>query len=161
MSVTKLTTSQLLALTRGTPTPPPGFVAVQSDQLTPPALTGSTAQASRIAYTGFYNATTNELIISGTPKPFVQLAPGQDPGDARDLGIFADSSRVMSGSNAGGFVGTPVAVAQTISLALIATDSKQGQFPGATVTFVGEGAVGLAFSAASYNLRGDPTTQGR
>jgi hypothetical protein len=64
-----LTTSNLLEFVRN-PKPQTlllGFIAVPSDRLVIPSL----QQETRIDYQGFYNPQTNELVITGTPKPFV------------------------------------------------------------------------------------------
>jgi hypothetical protein len=140
----------MLGLARS-PSPPPGFVAVPPDRLVLPA---SQYQA-RINYQAFFNPTTNELVITGTPKPQMLVRPGQAVEDGRDIGFFHDSPR----SPTGGFSEPTVPVTQTEALVRQLTDAFQGTYPNATVSFAAEGAVGLAFSAASYELRNGLNSQ--
>ncbi|RST47374.1 hypothetical protein [Variovorax sp. DXTD-1] len=144
-----LTTAQMLGLARS-PSPPPGFGAVPPDRLVLPA---SQYQA-RINYQAFFNPTTNELVITGTPKPQMLVRPGQAVEDGKDIGIFHDSPR----SPTGGFSEPTVPVTQTEALVRQLTDAFQGTYPNATVSFAAEGAVGLAFSAASHELRSNPSS---
>src|SRR5262249_15072371 len=100
--MTQLTTAQLLTLMRPTDqtVPPPGFVSVPTDKLTLPR----DQYESRIDYHAFYNPQTNELIITGTPKPQYSGAHWQSTDEMRDVGIFFDANRPMTGPNAGAFV---------------------------------------------------------
>jgi hypothetical protein len=150
-----LTTSNLLALARDPKpqTPPAGFVAVPSDKLVIPTL----QQETRIDYKGFYNAQTNELVITGTPKPVSGV--GLWLADQKDVGIFGDSIRVMTGPNAGAFVEKPLAAIQTEELAKNLTNTTFGDYPNAKITFAGEGTVGTALAIASYGLRTDASSQ--
>ena len=147
--MTAVTTAKLLELIgKSSATPPPGFHAVPADRLILPIFEATPQQAPRIDYTAFYNPSTNELIISGQAKPFVQLKPGVNPEDGKDLGIFADAT-----------VRESVPVSQTVQLAQQLAHPVRGEYKNATVTFVGEGAAGLAFSATSHALRNDPNAQ--
>ena len=114
---TSLTTLQLLALTRpsNSTVPPVGFVAVSAEKL---VLSGQ-ATDLRIDYKAFFNATTNELIITGTPKSQKigsSGMPGEDISKLPDAGIFFDAARTNTGSNAGAFLGRPISAAQTEDL---------------------------------------------
>ena len=139
----ELSTAKLLRLTRvdGPATPPIGFVAVRADRLD--------VQNARISYQAFFNPATNELVIGGTPKPQMLVQPGQAPEDGKELGIFYDSPR----SPTGGLSEVAVPVTQTVALVQRLTATDESPYPNATVSFAAEGAVGLAFSAASYELR--------
>ena len=135
--------------------PPAGFVAIPLQQLN---LTVPGGEA-RIEYAAFFNATTNQLILSGAPKP--QPWGGNGMGGepiTEDAGIFHDARVVTTGSSAGRFVEKPIPVAQTEAV-LTQLTWQGGPYPGASVSLVGEGSVGLAFSVTSYNLRsGDGNT---
>ncbi|MDQ0573736.1 hypothetical protein QFZ42_005570 [Variovorax paradoxus] len=139
----ELSTAKLLRLTRvdGLTAPPVGFVAVRADRLD--------VQNARISYQAFFNPATNELVIGGTPKPQMLVQPGQAPEDGKELGIFYDSPR----SPTGGLSEVAVPVTQTVALVHRLTATDESPYPNATVSFAAEGAVGLAFSAASYELR--------
>ena len=149
-----ITLSQLLALSRPSDkTPvPQGYVSIPADKLVLP----DTKQSQRIDYQGFYNPQTNQIIILGTAKP-QPLGGARHESEAtiKDGGIFWDTPRTTRGPNAGDFLEKPVPVAQTEELANELTTRPRSAYPNASITFVGEGAVGLAFSASSYNLRTD------
>ncbi len=151
-----LTTAQLLGLTRaGRDTAPPaGFVAVPADRLTLPR----DVQNARINYQVFFNPTTNELVITGTPRamPRLDLVTQKE---IEDTNIFSDTVRVIRGPQAGGFAQPSEPVTQTEALVKQLTNSRTGDYPNATVSFAAEGAVGLAFSAASYELRSGTNSQ--
>jgi len=115
---------------------------------------GDLNQSQRISYQGYYNPDTNQIILTGSPKP--QPVGGSGFGDdplIKDGGIFYETTRITSGPNAGAFLEKPVSVAQTEQLVLQLTGNKDAAYQGAGITFVGEGSVGLAFSASSYELR--------
>ncbi|QGW84528.1 hypothetical protein [Variovorax paradoxus] len=130
-----------MAGVNGLATPPIGFTAVRADRLD--------VQNARINYQAFFNPATNELVIGGTPKPQILVRPGQAPDDGKELGIFYDSPR----SPTGGLSEAAVPVTQTVALVQRLTATDKSPYPNATVSFAGEGAVGLAFAAASYELR--------
>jgi len=150
-----LTTAQLLGLTRpGRDTAPPaGFAAVPADQLTLPR----DVQNARINYQAFFNATTNELVITGSPRamPRLDLVTQRE---IEDTNIFSDSVRITSGPQAGGFARPSDPVTQTLTLVESLTTNDESPYPNATVNFAAEGAVGLAFSAASHELRSNPSS---
>ncbi|MDP9931551.1 hypothetical protein [Variovorax paradoxus] len=153
-----LTTAQLLGLTRpGKDTAPPaGFGAVSADRLTLPL----DVQSTRINYQAFFNPATNELVITGTPRAVPRLDLVTQT-KVEDTNIFSDSVRITRGPRAGGFDGPSDPVTQTLTLVESLTANDESPYPNATVSFAGEGAVGLAFSAASYELRNDPTASAR
>ncbi|MDR6886472.1 MULTISPECIES: hypothetical protein [Variovorax] len=147
-----LTTAQMLGLARS-PSPPPGFVAVSPGRLVLPA---SQYQA-RINYQAFFHPTTNELIITGSPRamPRLDLVTQKE---IEDPNIFSDTVRITRGPQAGGFGEPAVPVNQTVMLVQHLTGNDESPYPNATVSFAAEGAVGLAFSAASYELRNSSNT---
>jgi hypothetical protein len=147
-----LTTAQLLGLTRS-PSPPPGFVPVPSDRLALP----DSRDLGRINYGAFFNPTTNELVITGTPRamPRLDLVTQKE---IEDTNIFSDTVRIIRGPQAGGFARPSEPVMQTQALVKRLTNGDNGDYPNATVSFAAEGAVGLAFSAASYELRNNSDT---
>ncbi|MGA0571929.1 calcium-binding protein [Variovorax sp. VNK109] len=128
---------------------PLGFVPVPNESLNIPLSN----QSSRIDYLAWFNPQTGELIISGTPAPvqFLNL-PAQT--QAENPGIFYDSPATLVD---GQYVVAPrsVPVMQTRELIERLTASDESPYFGASVTFVGSGAVGLALAAASYQLRND------
>ena len=128
--MTTLTTAQLLGIAR-TPAAPAGFVAVPADKLVLP----DSALQTRIDYKGFYNPQTNELLITGTPNPFLVL--NSSTSTQKDFGIFGDAPRVMSGPNAGAFVDKPLAATQTEALAKKLINADNGDYPNAKITFAG------------------------
>ncbi|RYF56290.1 MAG: hypothetical protein EOO27_18785 [Comamonadaceae bacterium] len=142
-----LTTAQLLELTRS-PSPPQGFVAVPADRLELP----DGRDLGRINYQAFFNPSTNDLVITGTPRVMERLDLVTQK-KIKDTNIFSDSVRVTNGAMAGGFARAADPVTQTEALANRLTDRDNGDYPNATISFAGEGAVGLAFSAASHELR--------
>ena len=148
-----LTTAQMLGLARS-PSPPPGFVAVPPDRLVLPA---SQYQA-RINYQAFFNPTTNELVITGTPRamPRLDLVTQKE---IEDTNIFSDTVRIIRGPQAGGFSEPAAPVNQTVMLVEGLAGSDESPYHNATVSFAAEGAVGLAFSAASYELRSGTNSQ--
>lgn len=145
-----LTTAQLLSLTRAgrDTTLPAGFVAVPADRLTLPR----DAESVRIDYKAFFSPTTNELLITGIPRatPRLDLVTQEE---IEDTNIFSDTWRITTGPQQGGFREPSIPVVQTRALVKRLTDIRTGDYPNATVSFAAEGAVGLAFSAASYELR--------
>ena len=149
---TTLTTAQLLGLTRS-PSPPPGFVAVPADRLVLP----DSRDLGRINYQAFFKPATNELVITGTPRPMPRLDLVTQR-EIEDTNIFSDSVRITNGPQAGGFARPSDPVTQTEALARQLTDSRIGDYPNATVSFAAEGAVGLAFSVASHELRNGSST---
>ena len=145
-----LTTAQLLELTRS-PSPPQGFVAVPADRLALP----DGRDLGRINYQAFFNPSTNDLVITGTPRAMQRLDLVTQK-KIEDTNIFSDSVRITNGAMAGGFARAADPVIQTLTLVESLTANDESPYPNATVIFAGEGAVGLAFSAASYELRKDP-----
>lgn len=150
-----LTTAQFLTLTRpDRDTPPPtGFVAVPANRLTLPR----DVESVRIDYKAFFNPTTNELVITGTPRamPRLDLVTQKE---IEDTNIFSDTVRIIRGPQAGGFSEPAAPVNQTVMLVEGLAGSDESPYPNATVSFAAEGAVGLAFSAASYGLRNGSNT---
>ncbi|KGM39698.1 hypothetical protein JY96_05760 [Aquabacterium sp. NJ1] len=102
----------------------------------------------RIEYRAYYNAQTHNVILTGTGLP-------QPVGSTSDASIFYTDARNADGS----FVNkTPVAAAQT---ELVAQYLITKEYPDATITFFGQGQVGLAVSIASYDLRANEQTRSR
>ena len=145
-----LTTAQLLSLTRAgrDAAPPAGFVPVSSDRLSLPL----DVQNVRIDYQAFFNPSTNDLVITGIPRAMERLDLVTQK-KIKDTNIFSDSVRITNGPKTGGFAQASDPVTQTETLIEKLINIRTGGYPNATVSFAGEGAVGLAFSAASHELR--------
>jgi hypothetical protein len=109
----------------------------------------------RINYQAFFNPATNELVITGAPKAMLRLDLVMQK-EIEDTNIFSDSMRITSGPKAGGFARASDPVTQTVTLVESLTANNESPYPNAAVSFAGEGAVGLAFSAASHELRSNP-----
>jgi hypothetical protein len=153
-----LNTGEILrfAATGGSSNLPEGFIPVAADKLVLPL--GN--QSARIEYSAWYNATTNELVLTGKalPQPIGGDGMGGPPTVA-DAGIFHDSTRRLQGPYAGAFIdGKPIAVAQTEAMVGLLVNPDSDKFPGAKVILVGSDAVGLTFASSSYNLRSAPDT---
>ena len=63
--MSKLTLAQLIELLRGEGNPPPGFVNVPPEHV----YSDIDSSLARIDYSVFYNAATNQLIVSGAARP--------------------------------------------------------------------------------------------
>lgn len=98
--MSKPSVGQLINVLRNA-TPPAGFDVVLIDDLEATIPGGE----SRIEYAAYFNTTTNQIILSGTPKPQPLGGNGMD-GVAliEDAGIFHDATVITTGSSAGRFL---------------------------------------------------------